>query len=141
MFIMLDLDYKVLKILYRNNNLKVGLIAKKLCIPHSTVGSCIKRLEENGLVIYNRYKPVVLSKKGKQIAIELIRHARLLEMLLINEFEMDPLNAHIECEKFNLLLSCEIVNKICQKYNHPRSCPCGEEILSSSECFCEKEIK
>ena len=136
---MLDLDYKVLKVLYRNNNLKVGPIAKNLGVPHSTVGSCIKRLEEKGHVIYQRYKPVILSKKGMEIAIELIRHARLLEMLLINEFNMDPMLAHLECEKFNLLLSCELINKICQRYNHPRSCPCGEEILSSSGCFCEKE--
>ena len=137
---MLDIDYKVMKLLYRYNDLKVGAIAKKLGVPHSTVGSCIKRLEDKGYVIYHRYRPVILSSKGKELAIELTRHARLLELLLINEFNLNPTNAHSECEKFNLLFSCELINKICQRYDHPKSCPCGEEILSSSGCFCEKEI-
>lgn len=137
---MLDLDYKVLKFLYRHNNLKVGIISKELGIPHSTIGSCIKRLEDRKYVIYHRYKPVILSPKGWELAIELTRHARLLELLLINELNMNPSDAHSESEKFNLLLSCALINKICQRYNHPKYCPCGEEILSSSGCFCEKEI-
>ncbi len=137
---MLDLDYKVIKVLYHQNDLKVGTIAKKLELPHSTVGSCIKRLENKGYVIYHRYKPVLLSIKGRELAIELTRHARLLEMLLINEFNLNQVEAHSECEKFNLLFSCELINKICQKYDHPKSCPCGEKILSSPGCFCEKEI-
>jgi DtxR family Mn-dependent transcriptional regulator len=137
---MLDLDYKVLKFLYRNNDLKVGVISKELGIPHSTIGSCIKRLEDREYVIYHRYKPVILSSKGRELAIELTRHARLLELLLINELKMNPTDAHSECEKFHLLLSCSLINKICQRYGHPKSCPCGEVILSTSGCFCEKEI-
>jgi DtxR family Mn-dependent transcriptional regulator len=137
---MLDLDYLVLKKLFKDGELKVGSLAKKLGLPHSTVGSCIKRLEKKNLVIYERYKPVYLSQKGKELAIELTRHARLLELLLINEFNMNRKKAHFESEKFNLLISCELINKICQKYNHPKECPCGEEILNSSECFCKSEI-
>ncbi|MFX1277552.1 MAG: metal-dependent transcriptional regulator [Promethearchaeota archaeon] len=137
---MLDLDYLVLKKVFKHGELKVGSIAKNLEVPHSTVGSCIKRLEKKDLVIYERYKPVKLSSKGRELAIELTRHARLLELLLINEFNMNPTNAHSESEKFNLLISCELINKICQKYNHPKECPCGEEILSSSECFCRDQI-
>ena len=133
------IEYKVLKVIYRFNGLKVGIIAKKLGIPHSTVGSCIKRLEYGGYVIYERYKPVMLSIKGKELAIELTRHARLLEILLINEFNMNPKAAHSECEKFNLLFSCEVINKICEKYGHPIECPCGDTILNSSKCYCKKE--
>jgi len=136
---MLDLDYKVLKTLYHFNGLKVGAIAKKLRVPHSTIGSCIKRLESRGYVIYERYNPVILSNKGRELAIELTRHARLLEILLINEFSMIPNVAHSECEKFNLLFSCEVINKICEKYGHPIECPCGDTILNSSKCYCKKE--
>ena len=136
---MLDLDYKVLKVLHRSNAMKVGEIAKKLGIPHSTVGSSIKRLEDGGNVIYERYRSVFLSNKGKELAIELVRHARLLEILLINEFNMNPKVAHSECEKFNLLFSCEVINKICEKYGHPIECPCGDTILNSVKCYCKKE--
>ncbi|MFW9900105.1 MAG: metal-dependent transcriptional regulator [Candidatus Thorarchaeota archaeon] len=136
---MLDIDYEVLKKLYKNKAMKVGDIARKLKYPHSTVGSCIKRLENQGYVIYERYKPVILSESGRDFTIELKRHAHLLEMLLINELEIEAEDAHVECEKINLLFSCDIINKICQRYGHPKKCSCGEEILNSTACFCEKE--
>ncbi len=137
---MLDFEFEVLRLLYKDGAQKVGTIAKKIKMPHSTVGSSIKRLEKKLYVVYQRYKPVYLSDKGRDIAIELTRHARLLEILLINEFAMNPIVAHKECEKFNLLFSCDLINKICERYNHPKACPCGEEISNSSGCFCEKEI-
>ena len=83
---------------------------------------------------------VELTSKGKDLAIELIRHARLLEIFLHNELGVKPELAHRESENINLLFSCETINKICKKYKHPKKCPCGEEILSSSHCGCETEI-
>jgi DtxR family Mn-dependent transcriptional regulator len=135
---MLDIDYKILKILYRSSKfLKVGQLARNLNLPHSTVGSCVKRLENEKLVIYERYKPVILSKKGIDLAKELIRHAQLLELLLFKELNLRAEEAHEESEKFNLLFSCNTINKICEKYGHPKECPCGENILNSNNCFCE----
>ena len=138
---MLELEYKVLKeIFHTSDPLKVGDVAKILNFPHSTIGSCVKRLEEYGYVIYERYKPVTLSPEGINLATELSRHARLLEILLYNELGLEPKDAHYESEKFNLLLSCNTINKICAKYEHPRECPCGVKIISSSDCFCERII-
>lgn len=135
---MLDLDFIVLKLLYRSQvSLKVGDLAKNLELPHSTIGSCIKRLEKNKLVIYKRYQPVILSPNGRELAIEVIRHAQLMEVLLYNELGLSIEEAHEESEKFNLLLSCTTINKICEKYNHPKECPCGELILNSQNCHCE----
>ncbi len=119
--------------------IKVGELADILELPHSTMGSCIKRLEKEGQVVYQRYKPVILSKKGIDLAIELIRHSQLLEVLLYNELELKSEVAHEESEKFNLLFSCATINKICEKYNHPTECPCGELILNSPECYCKSD--
>jgi DtxR family Mn-dependent transcriptional regulator len=135
---MLDIDYKILKILYRSSkSLKVGQLARVLKLPHSTMGSCIKRLERDQLVIYERYKPVRLSNKGIDLAKELIRHAQLLEFLLHEELNLETEEAHKESEKFNLLFSCNTINKICEKYDHPKESPCGEPIINSTYCFCE----
>lgn len=137
---MLDIDYHVLRNLFKNGTQKVGTLAKKLNYPHSTVGSCIKRLENEGYVKYERYKPVSLTEKGRDLTIELNRHSHLLEMLLINELSIKREDAHVACEKVNLLFSCNIINKICERYGHPKECTCGEEILNSSVCFCKKKI-
>jgi len=139
---MLDLDYKALKILFHTEKeklLKVGELAKKLNLPHSTIGSCIKRLEADELGQYERYNPVLLTKRGRDLAIELIRHSRLLEILLHNTLGLTEKEAHVESEKFNLLFSCKTINKICELYNHPKTCPCGEKIFNSTLCHCEEE--
>ncbi len=139
---MQDLDFIVVKLLYRQSTpLKIGKIAKELRVPHSTLGSCITRLKRKEIVNYEAYHEVELTSKGRDLAIELIRHARLIETLLHYELGVKSELAHRESEKLNLLFSCETINKICKKYGHPKKCPCGEEILSSSRCICETEMK
>ena len=139
---MAELDYKVLKLLQRKDEpLKISEIAEQLNLPHSTVGSSVKRLEEEGCVFYRRYNPVKLTPKGRDLAIEIIRHAQLMEVLLYRELDLTAAEAHEESEKLNLLFSCNTINKICQKYGHPDRCPCGEKILNASSCACEKDSK
>ncbi|MBD3194127.1 MAG: hypothetical protein GF317_03670 [Candidatus Lokiarchaeota archaeon] len=142
-----DIDYKVLKILYRNNNkAKIKHIQGSLTnygyndVSYSTIDSCIERLDNMNYVIWKKYKPIQLTQSGMDFAKELIRHSQLLEVLLFEELKLTPEEAHHESEKFNLLFSCNTINKICEKYNHPDECPCGEKILNSSDCYCHKEI-
>ncbi len=139
---MMDLDYKVLKYLYRSQKpMKIGTIAKDLGIKHSTLGSCIsKRLRTKGYVNYEAYREVELTQRGKNLAIELVRHTQLLEVLLYNALGLSKEEAREESEKFNLLFSCNTINIICEKFGHPTRCPCGELILNSSECYCEEEL-
>jgi len=138
---MIDLDYKILKLLYElGRPIKIGKIAKNLDTPHSTIGSAIDRLISKDLVDYEPYHEVELKEKGKDLSKELIRHQQLLEVFLYNELGLNSEDAHRESEKFNLLFSCEVINKICKKYNHPDECPCGEKILSSHDCYCSKKI-
>jgi len=137
---MQNLDYTVIKFLYRKSvPLKIGKLAKELSIPHSTLGSCITRLKTKGFVKYEAYREVELTSKGNDLAIELIRHARLLEIFLHYELGLKPELAHRESENLNLLFSCETINKICKKYKHPKKCPCDDVILSSNRCVCETE--
>lgn len=136
---MQEIDYKVLRYIDKVQKQKVGYIAKHLNMAHSTVGSSVKRLEEVGLVCYKRYQEVELTKKGKNLAIELARHAHLLELFLYNELGLTVEQAHLESEKFNLLFSCNTINKICEKYNHPKTCNCGVEITNAPNCYCEVE--
>ena len=139
---MIDLDYRVLKYLFNNKEpIKVSQMAHKLGIKHSTLGSCVKRLRTNGYVNYEPFYDVKLTNKGIEIAKELLRHEHLVELLFFNELGMTVEEAHTESAKLNLLLSCNTINKICEKYGHPKKCPCGEEINNSKNCFCEEISK
>jgi DtxR family transcriptional regulator, Mn-dependent transcriptional regulator len=137
--LMIDLDYKVIKFLYNSKKpLKISQIAHKLNKKHTTLASCIKRLKEKGYVNYEPFHEVKLTNKGRDVALELLRHERLLELLLFNELEITAEEAHAESMKLNLLLSCDTINKICKKYGHPKKCPCGDDIIDSRSCFCER---
>ncbi len=139
---MIDLDYNVLKFLYNiKKPIKISQMARKLEIKHSTLGSCVKRLKTNGYVNYEPFYEVILTNKGIDVARELLRHECLLELLFFNELGMTAEEAHAESAKFNLLLSCNTINKICEKYGHPKKCPCGDEIINSKNCSCELEFK
>ncbi|MFW9940736.1 MAG: metal-dependent transcriptional regulator [Candidatus Thorarchaeota archaeon] len=138
---MVDIDYKILGYLNKNKKRKVGEIARHFMLAHSTAGSSVKRLEEEGLVVYKRYQWVELTIKGRNMANELSRHAHLLELLLHYELGLTVEQAHQESEKFNLLFSCDTINKICEKYNHPKICPCGVEINSAPNCLCKEDLK
>ncbi len=138
---MADLDCKILKIIYRNNKvakikeIKNALISKDYCnIRYSTIDSCIIRLEKQNYVKWEKYKEISLTDKGINFTKELIRHAQLLEILLFNELGLTAEEAHLESEKFNLLFSCNVINKICKKYQHPERSPCGELILDTKKC-------
>lgn len=135
---MIGLDYSVVKLLHRSDlPLKVGGIAKKLNLPHSTLGSCIVRLQSGDLVKYKAYKEVILTEKGRELARELIRHAQLIELFLHKSLGLSIEEAHKESEKINFLFTCGTINKICEKFNHPITCPCGKPILESRNCYCE----
>lgn len=145
---MLDIDCKILKIINRNKGkIKLKTVQETLIaargvrVPLSTINSSIERLEKEKYVDWVKYYHIKLTKKGKNLADELIRHAQLLEMLLYNELELDASVAHSESEKFNLLLSCHTIKKICEKYEHPLKSPCGESIANSTTCYCESEME
>jgi DtxR family Mn-dependent transcriptional regulator len=145
---MLDIDYQILKIIFRNDE-KVRLkkiqseikLIKGIKIALSTINSCLERLEKAEFIKWIRYSHVELTQKGVNLAKELLRHAQLLELLLYNELELSIDQAHEESEKLNLMFSCETINRICEKYNHPNFCPCGNEIPNSETCYCGEDYK
>lgn len=136
---MVEVDYEVIKFLFKENSfLKIGKLSKKMDIPHSTLGSCIGRLKMKGLVKYEPYYEVELTNEGRELAKEILRHKHLIEIFLYRELRLSREKAHEESEKLYLVFSCETINRICEKYGHPKECPCGEIILNSRLCSCKQ---
>ena len=69
-------------------------LSKHLGIKMPTVNSMMKRLAEKELVIYESYKPIRLSEKGRMKATLIIRKHRLTEMFLVEKmgFEWDEVH-------------------------------------------------
>ncbi len=59
-----------------------GEVAERLQVTPATATSMLKRLDELGLVDYTPYKGVNLTPAGEKVALEVIRHHRLIEAYL-----------------------------------------------------------
>ncbi|MFW9997304.1 MAG: metal-dependent transcriptional regulator [Candidatus Odinarchaeota archaeon] len=115
-------------------------IADKLGLSQSTVTTVVTgRLVKDALVSYKKYSKVSLTEKGEDTAKEHHRHHRLLEVFLVKELGISKEEACKEAERLMHSVSCETVNRICKKYDHPEQCPCQRTIYSSMQCQCEKK--
>src|SRR6266581_1621022 len=58
-------------------------LAQRLGISSPSVSEMVARLTTQGLVEHDRYRGQQLTKEGRKVALELVRHHRLLEMFLV----------------------------------------------------------
>ena len=73
-------------------------IAERLEVAPSSVTAMLKRLDELGLVRYEPYHGVTLTQAGERVALEVIRHHRLIEAFLAESLEMPWDRVHDEAE-------------------------------------------
>ena len=76
-----------LKALYyldrKDKNISMSDLSKDMKVSIPTVNSMVKRLQEEKWVVYEKYKPLRITKKGKRQAALIIRKHRLTEMYLV----------------------------------------------------------
>ena len=109
---------------------KVGTqaIADHLGIKAASVTEMLKRLSELGLVEHQPYRGSRLSDAGQRIALELIRHHRLLELYLHQALGYALEDVHREAEKLEHHISEEFEARISEILGHPTHDPHGEPI-------------
>lgn len=103
-------------------------IAKELEISGASVTGMIKRLATMGLVEYNSYKGVRLTNAGRKIALEIIRHHRLLELYLKEILGFSLEKVHDEACRLEHYISEEFVDKIDEILGKPEFDPHGHPI-------------
>jgi DtxR family Mn-dependent transcriptional regulator len=105
-------------------------IAASLDVSSASATNMIKRLSEMGLVDYQSYKGSKLSKSGKKIALEIIRHHRLLELYLLEVMGYSWDEVHDEAEKLEHHISERFEEKIASLLDDPTHDPHGDPIPS-----------
>lgn len=122
-------DY--LKTIYKleeNGTVSTTAIAKELNISGASVTGMLKRLAAMKLVDYNSYKGVKLTNEGRKIALEIIRHHRLLELYLKEALGFPLDKVHDEACRLEHVISKEFVEKIEQILGNPEYDPHGHPI-------------
>src|SRR4051794_31215237 len=103
-------------------------LAERLGVtPASASGMC-KRLGELGLVDHVPYKGVELTADGERVALEVIRHHRLLELYLAESLDVPWDRVHAEAEVLEHVLSEDLEEPIARKLGNPTHDPHGDPI-------------
>lgn len=103
-------------------------IAERLEVSAPSATNMLKRLAARDLVTYEPYKGASLTEKGMEVAIELVRHHRLLETYLVRALGVPWDEAHAEAELLEGALSEALEERISAALGHPPIDPHGHPI-------------
>jgi DtxR family Mn-dependent transcriptional regulator len=125
-------DY--LKIIYEitttDQRASTNQIAIALDVTPASVTGMIKKLSSTNppLLEYQSHRGVILTPEGEKVALEILRHHRLLEMFLhqILGYEWDQV--HSEADRLEHVISEEFEERIAQALGNPSHDPHGDPI-------------
>jgi DtxR family Mn-dependent transcriptional regulator len=103
-------------------------LADYLDVTAPTVSSMLKKLEERGLVDREEYKGVTLTEEGELVALEILRHHRLLEAFLTEQLDYDWADVHDEADRLEHHVSEELTDRIAEALGNPPVDPHGDPI-------------
>jgi len=112
----------------RNSPVLNGEVAERLGVAPGTATAMLKRLAGLGLVDYLPYKGVTLTPAGEKVALEVIRHHRLIEAYLSEALGMPDDRVHEEAEVLEHYISEELEALIAAKLGEPSHDPHGTPI-------------
>ena len=116
-------------------------LAERLGVTAASVSGMVKKLRELGLVVHVPYKGVRLTDEGRRLALEVIRHHRLLERYLSEELDVPWDRVHAEAEVLEHVLSEDLEERIAAKLGHPARDPHGDPIPSPEGELAEEETR
>ena len=105
-------------------------LAERLDVTPASASGMVRKLDELGLVAHVPYKGVRLTAKGVRVALEMLRHHRLLELYLAEALDVPWDRVHDEAEVLEHVLSEELEELIAAKLGNPTRDPHGDPIPS-----------
>ncbi len=94
----------------------------------ASVTAMLKRLAEQRLVLYERYHGVQLTESGRRVAVEMVRHHRLLELYLNQALGFSWDEVHAEAERLEHFISEKLEARIDAALGYPKMDPHGSPI-------------
>jgi DtxR family Mn-dependent transcriptional regulator len=125
-------DYlKAIWKLERRGRVTTSALAAELGVSPASATGMLKKLAALRLVTHERYRGATLTPAGERVALEIVRHHRLLELYLTQALGLGWDEVHEEAEKLEHHLSEEVEAKIDAALGHPRRDPHGDPIPSA----------
>ncbi|MDQ3649811.1 MAG: metal-dependent transcriptional regulator [Acidobacteriota bacterium] len=109
-------------------SVKTVLLAERMNVKPSSVTAMVKALAEMGLVEHEPYYGVHLTPNGERIALEVIRHHRLIELYLVEALGFTWDEVHEEAEVLEHVISEKLEARIAAHLGNPVRDPHGDPI-------------
>jgi len=109
-------------------NVSTQALAARLGVAAPSATAMVKKLATMKLVVHSPYRGVELTRAGEQIALEVIRHHRLVETYLSEVLGVAWDKVHDEAERWEHVLSEEVEAKMAEALGHPTRDPHGAPI-------------
>jgi DtxR family transcriptional regulator, Mn-dependent transcriptional regulator len=103
-------------------------LADRLEVTPASASGMIKKLADLGLVAHVPYRGVQLTPEGERLALEVLRHHRLLELYLATQLDVPWDRVHEEAEALEHVLSEDLEARIAAKLGNPTHDPHGDPI-------------
>jgi DtxR family Mn-dependent transcriptional regulator len=118
----------IYKLQQEESPVRTTLIAKALGVEPASVTGVIKRLAELDYLEHQPYRGVTLTRAGELVALEVIRHHRLLELYLIHALSYSWDEVHDEAERLEHAVSPLFIQRIEAALGYPEIDPHGSPI-------------
>jgi DtxR family Mn-dependent transcriptional regulator len=103
-------------------------LAGELDVSPASATAMLKKLDKLGLVQHEPYHGAQLTPAGERVALEVIRHHRLLELYLKEALGLSWDQVHVEAERLEHYLSDEVEARIDAALGYPTRDPHGDPI-------------
>jgi DtxR family Mn-dependent transcriptional regulator len=106
----------------------VTALARALEVSPASASAMVKKLAALELLVHEPYRGVALTSAGERVALEVIRHHRLLELYLAETLGLDVDDVHDEADRLEHALSEELEARIDKALGYPTHDPHGDPI-------------
>ncbi|MFB6286402.1 MAG: metal-dependent transcriptional regulator [Candidatus Bipolaricaulia bacterium] len=113
-----------------HDQVTTSALAARLDVAPASVTGMVKKLAEMNLVTHEPYHGVKLTEGGRKLALEVIRHHRLMELYLAEALDVPWDQVHNEAEVWEHVLSEDLEDRIAAQLGHPTTDPHGAPIPS-----------
>ncbi len=112
-------------LLERGEQCRINSIAKMLNIKQPSVIQMLRKLNEQGLVVYNK-NGIKLTESGEEIGTTMMRNSRLLEVMMESALKV-KIDEEMVCG-IEHHMKRQFTDALCTMLNHPRRCPHNYDI-------------
>ncbi|MFO7322927.1 MAG: metal-dependent transcriptional regulator [Chloroflexota bacterium] len=124
-----------------SERVSTNTLAEALTISAPSVTDMAQRMVKDGLVDYQKYRGVVLTAAGEEVALKIIRRHRLIELYLMTELGYELHEVHEEAENLEHAVSDRFIDAIARKLGNPDVDPHGDPIPAADGTMAEREMQ